>query len=257
MLPHGLPVFLLFFSENLARMSQILYIKEGELIQNPTVLLVNGSDRNKIAISNRLIDDVSAVNLCPKNYQKQPLTDCKASESQDSSIQRVGTSEAIPGAPESIRSSDAEEQVETEQFTVLVHISLVTTSVALVQSEFQAAQQFILTSYHTARIITSEAQRRRKMAQINPEFRSALRKEGDAFSVTNKESVENIKELYKIKNHISTPKDEQQTSTQVKSVTDHTTQANTSSTQTSGIQQTQPIFLVPQYQAPNNYNNQF
>ncbi|KAA6314275.1 MAG: hypothetical protein EZS28_055610, partial [Streblomastix strix] len=43
-----------------------------------------------------MIDDESAINLRPKNPQKQSETDGKASESQDPSIQRAGTSEAIP-----------------------------------------------------------------------------------------------------------------------------------------------------------------
>ncbi|KAA6377168.1 MAG: hypothetical protein EZS28_027304, partial [Streblomastix strix] len=260
--------------------------------------------------------------------QKQSETDGKASESQDPSIQRAGTSEAIPfwtrlmlgqnvnnveakhlkqqldattklfenyygkkaaqilptgehatkrekelllrrddltqglemnarGAPESIGASDAEEEVETEQFAVLVQHSLVAATAALVQGDFQAAQQFILTSHHAARIIASEAQRRREMALINPEFRSALGKEGDAFGVISKESVEKIKELHQIKKLISTPTVEQQTATQTKSIAEHTIQASASSTQIPGTQQTQPIFLVPQYQAPNSYNNQF
>ncbi|KAA6403335.1 MAG: hypothetical protein EZS28_001130 [Streblomastix strix] len=56
------------------------------------------------------------------------------------------------------------------------------------------------------------------MALINPQFRSALGNEGDAFGVISKESVEKIKELHQIKKLISTPTEEQQTSTQAKSV---------------------------------------
>ncbi|KAA6403334.1 MAG: hypothetical protein EZS28_001129, partial [Streblomastix strix] len=204
------------YSKQIAIYASILAHLQKELIENQQVRSKQNCQRQSYDRRRERYQVTSK-----KNPQKQPEADGKASKSQGPSIQRAGTSEAIPfwtrlmlgqnvnnaegkhlkqqlnatiklfenyygkkasqilqtgehaskcqkelllgreyltqglemngrGAPESIVVSDAEKEVETEQFAVFVEHSLVAATTALVQGDFQAAQQFILISHHTA-----------------------------------------------------------------------------------------------------------
>ncbi|KAA6403731.1 MAG: hypothetical protein EZS28_000750 [Streblomastix strix] len=88
-------------------------------------------------------------------------------------------------------------EVETSQFAVQIQRACVAGSAAMIQEDPIAVQRFFLTIHHAARIIACDAQQRRELALVNEQFKEALGKGGDAYSVLGKLSKERIQSHYR------------------------------------------------------------
>ncbi|KAA6313485.1 MAG: hypothetical protein EZS28_055745, partial [Streblomastix strix] len=80
------------------------------------------------------------------------------------------------GAHPSTGEGDANVEVETSQFAVLIQRACVAGSAAMIQEDPVAVQRFFLTMHHAARIIAGDAQQRRELALVNGQFKEALGK---------------------------------------------------------------------------------
>ncbi|KAA6359678.1 MAG: hypothetical protein EZS28_044796, partial [Streblomastix strix] len=149
------------------------------------------------------------------------------------------------GAHPSTGEGDANVEVETSQFAVLIQRACVAGSAAMIQEDPVAVQRFFLTIHHAARIIAGDAQQRRELALVNEQFKEALGKGGDAYSVLGKLSKDRIKEQVQINKVIQPPA----TQTPVNQLTQP--QINQEQTQIQ-VQPSNPV----QFQVPNSYGSQ-
>ncbi|KAA6359283.1 MAG: hypothetical protein EZS28_045190 [Streblomastix strix] len=109
------------------------------------------------------------------------------------------------GVHPSTGEGDANVEVETSQFAVLIRRARVDGSAAMIQEDAVAMQRFFLTIHHAARIIAGDVQQRRELALVNEQFKEALGKGGGADSVLGKLSKDRIKGQVQINKVIQPP----------------------------------------------------